>query len=150
MRSLADYEGGSWPSVGWHEARIVDCEMTESPEKHTPGVEFTFQVCEQQCKKTFYLTDKALVRLGYLAADCGLTEDERRAYDVDDYKSHRTLVSKRLQIRIAKQASDDRYHEIVESAKIGENVSNTPSDPRADRSAEAATTQPPKDADIPF
>lgn len=138
MKSLADYEGGSWPPIGWHVATVTKYEMTESAEKRTPGVEFSFQVGERIATRTFYLTEKALVFLGYFAADCGLTQEQRRQYDVDNSTSHRILINRRVQIRVAKQVSDDRYHEVVEFAKIGENVTNTPADPRVDRSAEVA------------
>lgn len=150
MRSLADYEGGSWPPVGWHVATVAKYEMTESSQKNTPGVEFAFEVGERMATKTFYLTEKAMVFLGYFAADCGLTQEQRRQYDVDNTQSHRVLIGKKVQIRIAKQESDDRYHEVAEFAKVGENTTDTPADPRVDRSAEVVDIPASELKNVPF
>ena len=150
MRSLADYEGGSWPPIGWHTATVSGCENEDSAQKHTPGIKFTFQVDEREATKTFWLTEKAMWVLANFAMDCGLSEQQRREYDVDSYKSHRILVGKKVQIRVAKQATDDRYHEIAEFAAVGENVSDSPADPRVDRSAEVIDIPASELKDVPF
>ena len=145
MRSLADYEGGSWPPVGWHTATVDSYELRTSPVKGTPGVEFTLTVGERTATKTFWLTEKSTSFLCDFAVCCGLSKDELRAYDLDSGNSHRILVNRKVQIRIAKQEPGDdgkQYREVAECVAVGENVSDKPADPRVDRSAEADELSP--------
>lgn len=144
-----DYEGGSYLPAGWHTVTVTGFELKGIGDKGTPAVEFTLaDTDDRMVKKVFYLTDGALVFLGRFAVDCGLTEAERRAYDVDNKTSHRILIGKRIQVEVYKR--DGKYSAVDDNwAPIGENVSDRPADPAVDRSAEPS--RPPSDpGDIPF
>lgn len=152
MRSLADYEGSSYLPAGWHEVTVIGFEVREINSK--PVVEFTLQdTRDRMVKKVFYLTDEAL-KAGFLArfaVDCGLTEPERRAYDVDNGRSHGVLLGKRLQVEVYKR--EGKYSDVDDNwAPIGEDLADRPIPPAVDRSrsAETQAAADAADSEAPF
>lgn len=144
-----EYEGGGYCPAGWHELTVTGFELKEINDK--PVVEFILEDArDRMVKKVFYLTEEAL-KAGFLArfaVNCGLTESERRAYDVDEKTSHRILIGKRVQGQVYKR--DGKYSDIDDDwAPIGENVSDRPVSPAVERSAQPS--RPASDpGDMPF
>ena len=148
MRSLAEYEGGSYLPAGWHEVTVMGFEIEEIGQKSTPAVKVEFEdVNERIVKKAFYLTKDALCFLANFAVACGLTEAERTAYDVDDDRSHKVLVGRKVQVRVYKR--DNKYSDVGDWAPIGASVTDTPADPRVDRSRQDPEESTPRSG-VPF
>lgn len=154
MRSLAEYEGGNYLPSGWHETTVTDFEFVVGTSKGTDGVQFTLtDANERVVSTTFWLTERSLFRLAGFAAACGLSEEQRRSYDVDKTDSHQILVNKRVQVEVYKR--DGKYSDVNDWAPIGASVTDTPADPRVDRSlqekrAEANETQQTGRSGVPF
>lgn len=116
MKSLADYEGGKWMKDGWHDTTVTGLEKIENPKTGNVGVSFELEDAGGAKQSiTFWLTKDALWRLNNFAKDCGLSNDEMRAYDVDLAKSHRSLIGKSISVEVARQQrGDPKYGEVID------------------------------------
>jgi len=143
MRSLSSYNEGSgnWLPDGWHRVTVTGYDMTGPSKVGNYGVEFEV-VNHNQLKQrvTCWLTDKALWRLNWFAAACGLSEDERDNYDVDDNGSHRLLIGREVKVLVARKMSDPKYGEVVDFQKIA--ISPTPQEPTASTPLTATASEP--------
>lgn len=130
--SLADhYDGGSWLQEGWHDVAIKGYNVFQY-NSGSNGVQFELAGAGGRTGKvSFCLVETILWRLAEFAKACGLTKEEAARYEPSSANSHHVLVGRRLQVRLIKE---EKYHEVVEWVAVGENVSNTPADPRVDRS----------------
>lgn len=130
--SLADhYDGGSWLQEGWHDVSIKGYNVFQY-NSGSDGVQFKLtDTGGRTGKVSFCLVETILWRLAEFAKACGLTKDEAARYEPSSANSHHVLVGRHLQVRLEKQ---EKYHEVVEWVATGENITNTPADPRADRS----------------
>lgn len=138
--SLADhYDGGTWLQEGWHDVSIKSYNVFQY-NSGSDGVQFELVDTRGRIGKvSFCLVETILWRLAEFAKACGLTKEEAARYEPSSLNSHHVLVGRKLQVRLVKQ---DKYHEVVEWVATGENVSDTPADPRVDRSL--VGTKPPR------
>lgn len=149
---LSDHYGDGWLTAGWHEVRVAEYKMTHNPNSGNDGVEFYVKDRRgNQCKVTFWLTDKAMRRLAWFAQTCGLTEDEARKYEPLDGTSHRLLIGRRLRVLVVPQEKDPKYHEISEWEALGEEATPETLAPVESSSGRVAVAdEAPSGSDIPF
>lgn len=105
MRSLGNHwSGGDWLPKGWHLVRITGCEFVNFTSGNR-GIKFLFEGIEQKnrgkAKDTaFALVDNILWKLASFVRACGFTEEEAKAYNVDDIACHRNLINRTVGILI--------------------------------------------------
>jgi hypothetical protein len=145
--------------AGWHEVRVIKYELTNNPNSGNDGVEFYVKDRhDNQCKATFWLTEKAMRRLAWFAQACGLTEEEAKGYEPLDGRSHRLLIGMRVRVLVVPQRNDPKYHEVSEWEALGEEATPDIEAPAASVGESVAMaaatafveTETPKGSDIPF
>ncbi len=106
--------GGNYLPAGKHRVRVVSFKPVTSTKKGTPGVKFQFESVEGlEAHETFWLTEKAYVRLASFAKACGLTVSDLEQYDPEAANDHAKLVHRWVNIDWELQEGSDKYHEVV-------------------------------------
>lgn len=113
MTSLADHVGGQYLKEGDHSVQ-VESYSTFQYNSGSPGVEFTLRGHGGTTKLSFCLHEKSLFNLANFARDCGLNEDQMRAYDPYNPACHNVLRGRMIGVQvIAVQHGDKTYHEAI-------------------------------------
>ncbi len=137
--------GGDYLDEGIHDVRVESYSLLTSS---TPGVKFI--VADQDgniCRGTFWLTEKAMVRLASFAKACGLNDQEMINYDPSNANCHQALVGRPLTVEVKLQKDSDKFHEI---ANWKPRAAGQVPTPQIAKPPEPDIIDTALDADIPF
>lgn len=149
-RMLHEYEGegGSWLPPGWYDVTIKSHQMKDIGDK--PAVEFVFVDNQgRQVKGTYYLTEAALWRLGQLAQACGLTEAQRKKYDVDKDSHHKAMVGKKCGVEVI-TGYNPKYVEVGNCQPFNQAKPVVSSNPQHMPPVHSTAPAQPTDDEVPF
>lgn len=111
-KSLAEYEGSPYLKEGNHNVQVESHRMFEY-NSGSPGVEFSLRGVGGTTKLSFCLHENSLFNLANFARDCGLNEDQMRAYDPHNPACHNVLRGRMIGVQIAPvERSGKTYHEV--------------------------------------